>query len=75
MKYYDEKILETRREEARLRHTTLETGIYVEDNIITFSQISLPNIPIQIFLQDQFIPMPEEVKRGTDRSKKTQEAG
>lgn len=32
-------------------------------------------IPIQIFLPDQFIPMPEEVKRGTDRSKKTQETG
>lgn len=62
MKYYDEKILEARREEARLRHTTLESGIYVEDDLITFSQISLPDIPIQIFLPDQFIPMPEEVK-------------
>ncbi len=62
MKYYDEKILEARREEERLRHTTLETGIYVEDDLITFRQISLPNIPIRIVLPEQFIPMPGVVK-------------
>ena len=62
MKYYDEKILEVRREEERLRHTTLETGIYVEDDLITFRQISLPNIPIRIVLPEQFIPMPGAVK-------------
>lgn len=62
MKYYDEKILEARREEERLKHTTLETGIYVEDELIMFTQISLPDIPIRIFLPDQFIPMPEAVK-------------
>ena len=62
MKYYDEKILEVRREEERLRHTKLETGIYVEDDLITFRQISLPNIPIRIVLPEQFIPMPDAVK-------------
>ena len=62
MKYYDEKILEVRREEERLRHTTLETGIYVEDDLITFRQISLPNIPIRVVLPEQFIPMPGAVK-------------
>ena len=49
MKYYDEKILEARREEERRRHTTLETGIYVKDDLITFTQISLPNTSIRFF--------------------------
>ena len=62
MKYYDEKILEARREEERRRHTTLETGIYVKDDLITFTQISLPNTSIRIFLPEQFISMPEAVK-------------
>ena len=33
MEYYDEQILEARWEEERRKHTTLETGIYVEDDL------------------------------------------
>lgn len=62
MKYYDEKILEARWEEERLKHTTLETGIYVEDDLFTFTQVSLPDTSIRIFLPEQFVPMPEAVK-------------
>lgn len=60
--YYDEKILEERREEERRMHTTLETGIYVEDNLVTFVQRTLPNAPLKMFLPSQFIPMPKAVK-------------
>lgn len=62
MEYYDEQILEARWEEERRKHTTLETGIYVEDDLITFSQITLPDTRIQLYLPEQFIPMPESVK-------------
>ena len=37
MEYYNEEILEARWEDERRKHTTLETGIYVEDELITFS--------------------------------------
>ncbi len=41
MEYFDEEILEARRELERLKHTTLETGIYVGDELITFTNITL----------------------------------
>lgn len=62
MEYYDEQILEARWEEERRKHTTLETGIYVDDDLITFSQITLPDTKIRLYLPEQFIPMPELVK-------------
>lgn len=62
MEYYDEQILEARWEEERRKHTTLETGIYVDDDLITFTQIILPNTRIQLFLPEQFIPMPDQVR-------------
>ena len=38
MNNYDKQILEARQEEERRRYTTLETGIYVDDELITFAQ-------------------------------------
>ena len=64
MEYYDEEILEARWEEERRKHTTLETGIYVEDELITFSQIILPNTKILLYLPEQVFPMPESVIEG-----------
>ncbi len=54
MEYYDEQILEARWEEERRKHTTLETGIYVDDDLITFSQITLPDTKIRLYLPEQF---------------------
>lgn len=62
MEYFDEKILDAKRELERLKHTTLETGIYVEDELITFTQITLPDSKIRIYLPEQFIVMPDMVK-------------
>ncbi len=62
MEYYDEIILETQREIEHRQHTTLETGIYVGDELITFRQVKLPETDIQIHLPEQFIIMPEMVK-------------
>ena len=62
MEYFDEEILEARRELERLKHTTLETGIYVGDELITFTNITLPQAKIHIYLPEQFIVMPDLVK-------------
>ena len=62
MEYFDEEILEARRELERLKHTTLETGIYVGDELITFTNITLPQTKIHIYRPDQFIVMPDLVK-------------
>lgn len=62
MEYFDEEILDAKRELERLKHTTLETGIYVEDELITFTQVTLPDSEIRIYLPEQFIVMPDMVK-------------
>ena len=62
MEYIDEEILEARRELELMKHNTLETGIYVEDELITFTKIILPDTKISIFLPEQFIVMPDMVK-------------
>lgn len=62
MEYFDEEILEARRELEYMKHNTLETGIYVEDELITFTRITLPDTKISIFLPKQFIVMPDMVK-------------
>ena len=48
MNHYDKQILEARQEEKRRGHRTLETGIYVDDELITFEKITLPDTKIQM---------------------------
>lgn len=62
MEYFDEEIINAKRELERLKHTTLETGIYVGDELITFTKIELPDTEIKMYLPEQFIIMPNMVK-------------
>lgn len=62
MDYFDEEILDARRELKRYQYTTLETGIYVGEELITFSQVTLPDTKIHMYLPEQFIVMPDLVK-------------
>lgn len=62
MEYFDEEIINAKREIERLKHTTLETGIYVRDELITFTKVSLPNTGISMYMPEQFIVMPDVVK-------------
>ncbi len=61
MNHYDKQILEARQEERR-RHTTLATGIYVDDELITFERITLPGTRVRMLLPEYFIPMQDTVK-------------
>lgn len=62
MEYYDEELLEAKREQERKKHTSLETGIYAGDELITFTPITLPDSKIHLLLPEQFVIMPEIVK-------------
>lgn len=62
MEYFDEEIINAKWELERLKHTTLETGIYVRDELITFTKITLPDTEISMYLPEQFIIMPDMVK-------------
>ena len=62
MKYLDEELLEAKRELEYQKHTTLETGMYAGENLITFTYRTLPDSKIRLPIPDQFVVMPDEVK-------------
>lgn len=62
MDYYDEELLEAKRELERKKHTTIETGIYVGDVLIKFTYTTLPNSKIHLPLPEHFVTMPEIIK-------------
>lgn len=62
MEYYDEEILEARRELERKKHITLETGIYAGEELIEFQPITLPDTQISIPLPKHFVVMPDIIK-------------
>lgn len=63
MEYFDKEIVEARKMMERQKYTTLETGIYVGDELITFSKAELPDTGIYVMLPEQFVIMPNQVKR------------
>ncbi len=62
MAYLDEEILEAKRRIERENYTTLETGIYAGEELITFKKASLFNELIHIHLPEQFVLMPDLIK-------------
>lgn len=62
MDYMDEEILEARWELERQKHTTLETGMYAGEELITFTPKEILKSGMVIPLPDQFAVMPEDIK-------------
>lgn len=62
MEYFDEELLEAKRELERQKHTTLETGIYAGEELITFTKENLPESNVFMYLPEQFVVMPDRVK-------------
>lgn len=63
MDYFDEELLEAKRELERQKHTTLETGIYAGEELIAFTKEKLPESNVFIYLPEQFVVMPDSVKK------------
>lgn len=63
MEYFDQELLETKRALERQKYTTLETGLYAGEELITFTETTLPDSTIYLPLPNQFIVMPEKVKQ------------
>jgi len=62
MDYLDEELLEAKRQLEREKYTTLETGIYAGEELITFTWKELPESAVHMPLPNQFVIMPESVK-------------
>ncbi len=61
MGFPDERIIELRQKEKEKEHTTLETGIYVNRELIEFASEKLFNEQVEILLPTSFIDMPQAV--------------
>lgn len=61
MEFYDEKVIELRQKEKEKEYTTLETGIYVNRELIEFSAEKLFDDQVEIVLPTSFIDMPQAV--------------
>lgn len=62
MDYFDEELLEAKWELERQKHTTLETGIYAGEELITFIKERLLESNVFMFVPEQFVVMPASVK-------------
>lgn len=62
MGYLDEELLEAKRQLERQKHTTLETGIYAGEELITFTWEELPEFKVRMPLPKQFVFMPDNLK-------------
>ena len=63
MEYLDKEILKAKRKRERKNYTTLESGIYAGEELITFKQMELFDNTIHIFVPEQFVAMPESIRR------------
>ena len=61
--FFDEKILEYRRRARKEKFSSLETGMYIKDELVTFSEIPLFNDQFTIMLPDSFVDMPSEIAK------------
>ena len=62
MGYLDEEILETRRQFRRQEHTTLETGMYAGEELITFTCSKIFDSHVCIPLPVPSVMLPEGMK-------------
>ena len=56
--FFDEKILEFRRRARKEKYNSLETGMYVKNELVTFSEVKLFNNQFAIMLPDFLVDMP-----------------
>lgn len=63
MDYFDKELLDAKKELERERYISLETGMYVGNDLLTFRKTMIPDSLVSIWLPNSFILMPEEVKK------------
>jgi len=63
MDYFDQELLDAKRALERERYTTVETGMYVGEELLTFKKTMIPDSAISIWLPNSFVLMPGEVKK------------
>ena len=63
MAYLDEEILSYKRQEKRAKYNTLETGIYIKEEVIEFEPRDIPELNINVTLPKSFVRMPDSIAK------------
>ena len=63
MSYLDEDFLKLKRREKYAKYSTLETGIYIKDELVEFEPRDIPELNINASLPKTFVRMPLSIAK------------
>lgn len=61
MEYLDEQLLEVKKQQRKSWHQTLETGFYIQDQLVEFDWVTLEPISLSLMLPTTFVTMPQSM--------------
>lgn len=61
--FFDEKILEYRRRARKEKYSTLETGMYIKDELVQFERITLFKGKMSIMMPVSFVDLPSNLAK------------
>ena len=61
--FFDEKILEYRRRARKEKYSTLETGMYIKDELVKFERQKLFHDKLSIMLPTTFVDLPSNLAK------------
>lgn len=68
MAYIDKDILDLREMQKKLKYASLETGIYIDKQIVEFERTNLFENKISVFLPRPFVTMPRSIMKAKYQS-------
>lgn len=63
MKYLDEEVLKFRNSIKKSKYNTLETGIYIKDELVNFKEVKILKDRVSVMLPDTFVDMPSGIAK------------
>lgn len=63
MDFLDEEVVEFRKSSRKGQYNTLETGMYIKDELVHFKEFKILDDKVSVMLPDTFVDMPSSVKK------------
>ena len=63
MDYLDEEVMRFRKSAKKSKYNSLETGMYIKDELVHFKEVQFLDDKVSIMLPDTFVDMPHEIAK------------
>lgn len=63
MDYLDEEVMQFRKSAKKSKYNSLETGMYIKDELVHFKEVRVLNDKVSLMLSDAFVDMPLEIAK------------